>query len=473
MSRQWHSIASLRQAASSLVHQWNDSPAQLLRGEFVCEDALPSLGRSSTTAAAVELLMQHHPQGLSIVREWRAAVLKQKASSSQASIEDQHTLKEQDAALQRALTTAFGRSFLSLQRISLTSPGYLLDFLAATEKVHPAKTFLPLKQKLGQKRRVLALTQSPRADGLPSAIIHAALTPSIAHSMAYLNTHTGSEEHILQGAAASHPGLQYPPPPAPTSEPTPPAVANFYSVAVTDPALKGTGLATTLIFEAAAALQAEHPSLRRFVTLSPVPLFMQWLAATATRVAELPADAPAADVAAMLAGSTSTPVPTLLASQFDTAASTGERLQQLRSLAASAGEVEHSPRGAADTGSEEVAHFHRLQWRERVLQSQGDLLRLLRWYIAFAKHPSGRPHCPTAAFHLSNGATLRCVNFMGNLSPQGMRESGSLMVNYEYELAEVAARAAAFHADSAVVTRELWEAQWQPRDDADTALIRS
>jgi len=470
-AQQWHSIASLRHAASDLASKWETSPDSLLQGHFTENKQLLSSINESPASAAAELLMHYHTDGLRVVREWRAAVLKQtthKTGSTNESLYDVASLQQQDLALQAALASAFGRTFLSLQRISLTSPGYLLDFLAATEKVHPAKTFLRLKQKLGENRRVLALTHSAAQDGLPSAIIHAALTPNIAHSMAYLNTHTGGDEHIPSTGAALQTGSRYPPSCSTAAPEKGPLVANFYSVSVTDPALKGTGLATTLIMESAAALQAEFPSLERFVTLSPVPLFMRWLQQASATAHSLSPGASADEVGIKLAGDAGAALlpPLLPGADGSTAGGLHTRLEQLRSLAqASAAE------GSVGS-SEEAVHFHKLQWRERVLQSQGDLLHLLRWYIAFAKHTSGRPHCPTAAFHLSNGATLRCVNFMGNLSPQGMRESGSLMVNYEYELEALPGRADRFHSDSAAVAADLWTADWQQREDADTALMR-
>ena len=44
---------------------------------------------------------------------------------------------------------------------------------------------------------------------------------------------------------------------------------------------------------------------------------------------------------------------------------------------------------------------------------------------------------PVAHFHLTNGARLERVNWMADVSPRGMRQSGGIMVNYRYELTHI------------------------------------
>ena len=39
-----------------------------------------------------------------------------------------------------------------------------------------------------------------------------------------------------------------------------------------------------------------------------------------------------------------------------------------------------------------------------------------------------------ARFHLGNGARLERLNFLGDLSPKGLRQSRGLMVNYLYDI---------------------------------------
>jgi malonyl-CoA decarboxylase len=44
---------------------------------------------------------------------------------------------------------------------------------------------------------------------------------------------------------------------------------------------------------------------------------------------------------------------------------------------------------------------------------------------------------PVAKFHLGNGARLQRINWAGDLSKNGLRQSLGMMVNYLYELDKV------------------------------------
>ncbi|MBY0407077.1 MAG: malonyl-CoA decarboxylase family protein, partial [Rickettsiales bacterium] len=49
----------------------------------------------------------------------------------------------------------------------------------------------------------------------------------------------------------------------------------------------------------------------------------------------------------------------------------------------------------------------------------------------------GRPLDPVAGFHLFNGARLERLNWLGDTSSKGLKQSAGLMVNYHYKLAEI------------------------------------
>jgi malonyl-CoA decarboxylase len=59
---------------------------------------------------------------------------------------------------------------------------------------------------------------------------------------------------------------------------------------------------------------------------------------------------------------------------------------------------------------------------------------LLRWCARYltTTGPSGRAVDPVAHFHLSNGASLGRINWMGDSSAKGLEQSLGLMVNYYY-----------------------------------------
>ncbi|MBP7565925.1 MAG: malonyl-CoA decarboxylase family protein, partial [Burkholderiaceae bacterium] len=46
----------------------------------------------------------------------------------------------------------------------------------------------------------------------------------------------------------------------------------------------------------------------------------------------------------------------------------------------------------------------------------------------------GRPVDPVARFHLGNGARVERLNWAGDPSPKGLKQSCGLMVNYLYDL---------------------------------------
>ncbi|HEX3404616.1 MAG TPA: malonyl-CoA decarboxylase family protein, partial [Acetobacteraceae bacterium] len=58
---------------------------------------------------------------------------------------------------------------------------------------------------------------------------------------------------------------------------------------------------------------------------------------------------------------------------------------------------------------------------------------------------------PVARFHLSNGARLERVNWLGNVGPRGIQESYGIMVNYLYDPKAIEANHGAFAQDGTVV----------------------
>ena len=62
------------------------------------------------------------------------------------------------------------------------------------------------------------------------------------------------------------------------------------------------------------------------------------------------------------------------------------------------------------------------------------LLPLAARYLLTAKHRDGRPLDPVARFHLGNGARLERLDWLGDTSAKGMRQSHGVMVNYRYAL---------------------------------------
>ena len=62
-------------------------------------------------------------------------------------------------------------------------------------------------------------------------------------------------------------------------------------------------------------------------------------------------------------------------------------------------------------------------------------MRFASIYLLQAKGRGGqRALDPVAHFHLSNGARMKQLNWMGDTTGKGLRESAGLMINYVYRL---------------------------------------
>jgi malonyl-CoA decarboxylase len=58
-------------------------------------------------------------------------------------------------------------------------------------------------------------------------------------------------------------------------------------------------------------------------------------------------------------------------------------------------------------------------------------------YFLKARTPKGRLIDSVARFHLGNGARLERINWLGDVSAKGLRESAGIMVNYLYRLEDI------------------------------------
>ena len=78
------------------------------------------------------------------------------------------------------------------------------------------------------------------------------------------------------------------------------------------------------------------------------------------------------------------------------------------------------------------------------------LLRLAARYLLHARAPSGRALDPVAHFHLSNGARVERLNWLGDVSAKGLQQSAGIMVNYLYRLGDIEANHEAYRDEGRV-----------------------
>jgi malonyl-CoA decarboxylase len=64
----------------------------------------------------------------------------------------------------------------------------------------------------------------------------------------------------------------------------------------------------------------------------------------------------------------------------------------------------------------------------------------------------GEPLDSVARFHLRNGARLERINWQGNLSPKGLKQSAGMLVNYVYEPKSVTQNHEAYVNDGEIIS---------------------
>jgi malonyl-CoA decarboxylase len=94
----------------------------------------------------------------------------------------------------------------------------------------------------------------------------------------------------------------------------------------------------------------------------------------------------------------------------------------------------------SDDDRAQFVHLDEADWFDNVelAQQLRTLLEpLAAYYFLKARNPKGRLIDSVARFHLGNGARLERIDWLGDLSPKGLRESAGLMVNYLYRLEDI------------------------------------
>ena len=289
--------------------------------------------------------------------------------------------------LKDLLANWFDIGFLELRRISWESPAALLEKLMAYEAVHEIRGWTDLKNRLDADRRCFAFFH-PRMPDEPLIFVEVALVAGIA----------GNIQALLDEAA-------------PIDNPQAADTAIFYSISNCQKGLVGISLGDFLIKRVVDALAAELPRLKNFATLSPIPGFRAWLNEEAEQGLLLPAS-------------------------------------DLRGLQALGPGFAN---GEADRAL--LALLERPDWHQdgRTAGALRDpLLRLAARYLLNAHAPSGRAVDPVAHFHLSNGARVERLNWLGDLSEKGLQQSAGIMVNYLYRQDHIEANHEAYRGEGLV-----------------------
>ena len=303
-----------------------------------------------------------------------------------------------EADLKALLANWFDVGFLDLRRIDWSSPASLLEKLVGYEAVHRIRTWRDLKNRLDSDRRCYAFFH-PRMPDEPLIFVEVALVEGMATSV----------QRLLDQKA-------------PVLDPREADTAIFYSINNCQRGLDGISFGNFLIKRVVALLSEEFRSLKTFATLSPIPGFCRWLDRALVEDPELLSEAEAEALLEAAPALPALPAPngsaTAVAGFAATAAEMPEGAQALRRILARRG-------------------WHRDQALAKVLEPV--LTRLCARYLLAEIDPRNprRARDPVAHFHLSNGARVERINWLGDISEKGMRESCGLMVNYLYDPARI------------------------------------
>ncbi|WEX11854.1 malonyl-CoA decarboxylase [Chelativorans sp. AA-79] len=247
----------------------------------------------------------------------------------------------------------FNRGFLTLQAMDWRTPANILEKIIRYEAVHEITDWDELRRRVEPGDRRCFAFFHPQMPDEPLIFVEVALAREIVTSM----------DVLLD----------------PDRTPIPAEAANtavFYSISNCQAGLKGVSFGSLLIKQVVADLQQELPNLRKFVTLSPVPGFAEWL-----------------------------------------------RQQLAEPSSHLISKADRAVLGAADL----------LSPGEHVADVRKALLSAAAAYLLHAKRADGQPLDPVARFHLGNGARLQHINLLADRSGRAVRQSIGIMVNYLYD----------------------------------------
>lgn len=283
------------------------------------------------------------PGGTVALVEMRRLLLKELFKNPEFSYIDQD--------MRHLFSSWFNRGFLVLKAIEWQTPAHILEKIIFYEAIHEIHDWQELRQRLlPEDRRCFGFFHPAMLDD-PLIFVEVALMQNTPEAVCeVLNT---PKKNVNSSQANT---------------------AVFYSISKCHDGLRGISFGNFLIKHVAQKLSQELPSLKNFVTLSPVPGLLVWLGKKSET---------SVDAQAVLA-------------------------------------IIESPNWYDDLKIAEQAKLL--------------LMPLVAEYFVYAKNSNELPIDAVARFHLGNGAVLKRINWLADSSAQRMKQSAGVMVNYDYVL---------------------------------------
>ncbi len=302
-------------------------------------------------------------------------------------MKEDRALKSLERDLRRILVSWFDVDLLELRRISWEkTPAVILEKLIAYEAVHAIESWDDLKNRLDVDRRCFGFFH-PRMQDEPLIFVEVALVNGIA----------GNVQELLDESA-------------PVQDPTKADTAIFYSISNCQRGLAGISFGNFLIKRVVNQLMSELDNLKTFSTLSPVPGFRRWLD---NQIGE--------------------GKPKIL-------------LPNERKALKAVAEKGKGSKGLLRALMNEP-HWHHDEAVSEALRVP--LMRLCAKYLTEEKRVE-RTLDPVAHFHLSNGASVERINWLGDTAPKGFDQAAGMMVNYLYRLSKIEENHENYHSKGGV-----------------------
>lgn len=284
--------------------------------------------------------------------------------------ESDKDLRKVERDLKHLLSSWFDVGFLKLKQITWDSPASLLEKLIEYEAVHEIASWDDLKNRLAEDRRLFAFFH-PNMPDEPLIFIHVALGNGLATNIQALLDAEAPVANIREADTAI-----------------------FYSISNAQTGLNGIGFGNFLIKRVVSEVKKELPQLKQFATLSPIPGFKNWL--------DKQLQDPAADFLS------------------------ADEKKTISKIAASL---------SIDGSLSAILKFSQWHRNEMICKAIEPILkRLCAVYLTRQHDNKSRLLDPVAHFHISNGAIVKQLNWLGNTSAAGLARSYGMMANYLYAL---------------------------------------
>lgn len=269
----------------------------------------------------------------------------------------------------RLFTSWFGRGFLQLQTIDWSTSAAILERIIRYEAVHEIKDWNDLRSRIEPPNRRCFAYFHPALVDEPLIFVEVALVDQVPRSIASILESDG-----IEGPLES----KY-------------KTAVFYSISNCQPGLKNISFGNFLIKQVVQELQSEFPSIKTFVTLSPIPGFSRWLESDKELDAEI-----------------------------------APEIEELKTSILSISDAEEA------------------------IEASGSILKKGVFNYLVGAKKGKYPLDPVARFHLGNGASLYQIHPLADRSEKGRLQSLTVMVNYLYDLRNIESHHESYATDGVV-----------------------